>query len=262
MKKYLDIAKLNIQVSTAYRLETFNWMVISAISTITSALVFFTVSKTGAFSNYSSSEMATYIILSFLLERFLFWYFCFWFGESIKKGSLGSYLTKPYNMVLDQVISEISRKILFTIPYFVIAITLIYFFNAKVQLNIEKVFYFIPIFIIAIIINILFASLLSFVAFFTINNHSIVNLYFYIIPFIGGRAFPIDIIPHPFVDIIKLTPFPYTFFYPIQMLSKNNLTYEQLNKILYTQIVWLIIISIFTRFVYKKGLKQYDSAGN
>lgn len=258
--KYIQLFKTHIQVSLAYRMEPLVWFIISSISTFTIALILFNAASSNAFTNYNSGQVATYIVLSFVLERFLIWYFAYWFGNSINRGKLSFDLIKPFKYLVEPVVSEFTGKIIYTIPYIFISIFLIIYFGGRININTNAIPIFIIIFALAICINITIAYMLSFVAFFTIKNNSVVSFFFGIIPLLSGRSFPLDIMPTQIFNILTLTPFPYTFFYPVKILSSNLASIDYL-KVIFIQITWLFMFILIATYMHKKGIKKYESAG-
>lgn len=257
---YFQLLNINFQKAFAYRTEPLVWFIISAISTFTAALILFNAATSNAFTNYNASQIATYIVLSFVLERFLTWYFAYWFGDKINRGNLSFDLIKPFKYLIEPVFAELTGKLIYTIPYIAISTFLIIYFGGNININFTVLPVFLVLFIFAIIINITLAYILSFIAFFTIKNNSIVNLFFALVPLLSGRSFPLDIMPNKIYTFLSYTPFPYTFFYPVKILASNTNNFDYF-KIIVIQTFWLIFFAILATVMHKKGIKKYESAG-
>ncbi|RLA80434.1 MAG: hypothetical protein DRG33_02380, partial [Deltaproteobacteria bacterium] len=78
--------------------------------------------------------------------------------------------------------------------------------------------------------------------------------------FFGGWIIPLSILP-PFLYIfVLLTPFPYMIFFPITVFM-GIWSYQQVAAIMVFQIVWVIILSLFVKFVWQLAREHLEGVG-
>lgn len=81
-----------------------------------------------------------------------------------------------------------------------------------------------------------------------------------IIEFLSGALFPIDVLPVSFQNVLFFTPFPYLIFFPLQVYL-GNIVGPALFKGLLISGFWVIVLWLFMKFVWNKGLKVFQAYG-
>ena len=79
--------------------------------------------------------------------------------------------------------------------------------------------------------------------------------------FMAGGFFPLDILPAPAFKMLKLTPFPYMQYFPIQIYLGRLGPKEIVNFFLITAL-WIVILFLITKKVWQLGLKTYTAEGH
>lgn len=261
-KKYFEIFKINLMSSASYQLESFNWFIVASISTLLSIILFRTAVSNNAFTNYTEESITLYIVLSLVLNRIMDWYFSWSVHVAVAEGSIATVLIKPYKYQLTPLIEEIAHKVLPTIPYFLILAVFILAFNVKISLSLLNLFYGLISLVLATILRILITYVLSSLSFFIVRTNSVIWFYEWVSAILSGRAFPLDILPKVFLETLKFTPFPYTYFFTISFFIGN--IPKNFNFVLFfvTQIFWIILTFFIAKFLWKKGIKKYEIVGN
>ena len=126
-----------------------------------------------------------------------------------------------------------------------------------------------PLAVIAFLVSAILAMILyyflsvsaRFVAFWTPENTwGLAFVIIVIMETLGGSIFPLDVLPQPVYQLLQLTPFPYLIYLPIAIFSEKIVGLE-LVWILLQSSLWVIIMYLLTKFIWKKGLVVYQASG-
>lgn len=127
--------------------------------------------------------------------------------------------------------------------------------------------YNIHIFLISLIsiflgIIILFYVYISigFLSFWTESIFGYRDLILHIGAFLGGAIIPLSLMPKSFYYLTLLFPFRYTIYEPVKIFL-SIINFENSIRILLVQIMYILLLNIFTSCIYKLGIKRYESNG-
>ena len=113
---------------------------------------------------------------------------------------------------------------------------------------------------IAFAIGFLIESLMGLVAFWFLEVSSLVFVYMLLSYFLSGHMLPLDWLPEPFGDVIRLLPFKYLAFVPAAiLLEKYN--HQQLGLELSQGVLWIIALWGMNRLALTKGIQRYSAFG-
>lgn len=251
----------SIQNNTTYRLESFNWFIIALLSTVSSYVIFTTATKAGAITNYTSNEIGLYVFFSLITERIIGWYYSWDLQNEINRGRLSTKLLKPYNQLFHFGINELGYKITGNLPYILLAFVI--FATYVIYLNPSK-YYLLIFFVISIllsaVISFYITAIFGLIAFWTDRSSAFVDFFQFFGFFTMGRSFPLDIFPPYVLNVLNFTPFPYIFYYPITGLIRQESVVYFL-KLFIAQLFWLVITYLLVKFMWKRGIKKYESIG-
>ena len=76
--------------------------------------------------------------------------------------------------------------------------------------------------------------------------------------FLAGSYFPLEIYPEWLQEILRVLPFSYIQYYPVKILMGDI---SLLPKAIFMITLWAIPLTLFTSFVWKKGVRRYTAAG-
>ncbi len=249
----------------AYRLNFFLWRFRGIVTFLT--LIFFWRAVYGARQEvfgYQQGQMLTYVVGMSILQGIILSTRTGDLAAMIKNGDLvNKYLLRPWNVVLVWFFRDLSDKFL-NLIFIILEVTLlIKFLNLPFYFPNQPNFFFIFVLacLAALILNFLISYLLSCLAFWVDNVWAPKWLFGVIfLEFLAGRFFPLDILPQPLYQLVRLTPFPYLIYFPLQIyLEKVSL--QQSLRGLVVLIFWLFFFVKITQLVWKKGLKDYGAFG-
>lgn len=248
-----------------YRLNFFLWRFRSIVTFLT--LIFFWQAVYGARNEvfgYQRSQMLTYVVGISILQGIILGGRSADLAGMIKNGDLvGKYLLRPWNVILAWFFRDLSDRFLnlifiaFEITFLIKLLNLPFYFPR--QINIFLLFLLTCL--AALVLNFLISYLLSCLAFWVDNVWAPRWLFGVVfLEFLAGRFFPLDILPQPLYQLIRLTPFPYLVYFPLQIYLEKVTIAESL-KGLAILLLWVVIFWRVTKSIWDKGLRSYSAFG-
>lgn len=114
--------------------------------------------------------------------------------------------------------------------------------------------------VLAFLIGFLIESLMGLVAFWFLEVSSLVFVYMLLSYFLSGHMLPLDWLPAPLGDWIRLLPFKYLAFVPAAVLL-DKYDSQQLVIELLLGCVWVVILYLLNRLALDRGLRRYSAYG-
>ncbi len=263
MKKYLKVLKANFIKFLEYRTDLvigLSSLVFNLIITIFLAKAFY--ENTDDIYGYTLSELATYTFITSSLRTFIETNIHWYLTNDIKSGKLSAILTKPIKYNLYQLFSELAWKInhIFFTVFAVAFIFLIYRSNFDIVIITGRI----PIFVVMTIVSFYlyrsFRKILGNLAFWMKDIGGLSQFVNEITGLLGGSWVPLDFFK-PIYNLLKFLPFSYIFYFPSRILIDDTIEIQTIYQIMLIQITWTLLFSLFSLFLWKKGLKKYESVG-
>lgn len=263
MHKYFLIAKNTWNETLTYRLNFTMWRIRTVISLLAFYFLWLAVVPKGTLAfGYSHSMILTYILGTAIVSAIVMSARSYVIGDEINKGDLSNYLLKPVNYFIYWLFKNFGDKAM-NIMFLSIELPIL-FIILKPPFFIQKDFIFLILFAISIVfaifLHFLIDILLGFVGFWSNEVWAPRFIFFASIGFFSGTYFPLDILPKGIFEIFKILPFGYLIYFPLKIYLGQLSTAKILEGFL-TSAVWIVVLYFFARFIWKRGLKIYTSAG-
>lgn len=114
--------------------------------------------------------------------------------------------------------------------------------------------------ILAFLVGFLIESLMGLCAFWFLEVSSLVFVYMLISYVLSGHMLPLDWLPAPYSDAIRLLPFKYLAFVPAAILL-GKYDHRQLAMELIQGLVWVTVLFALNRLALSRGLRRYSAYG-
>lgn len=114
--------------------------------------------------------------------------------------------------------------------------------------------------LLAFLIGFLIESLMGLVAFWFLEVSSLVFVYMLVSYFLSGHMLPLDWLPAPIGDWIRLLPFKYLAFVPAAVLLEKY-SPQQLTIELCLGAGWVFALYLLNRLALTRGLRRYSAYG-
>jgi ABC-2 type transport system permease protein len=262
MKKFLEVFRVSMSQYLAFRLSFVLWRVRMIFSLL---LIYYlwTAVYLGQRSlfGYTPQEMMTYVLFIYFLGDLVYSTRTSDLANYIRSGEIINYMLKPFSVLKYMLTKEIADKLI-NLAFAIMEIVLIVLI-AKPQLYLQTNISVYPWFLLAMGLGLVSAYFmyfcLSLIAFWTAEIWAPRFIFFVMITTLSGSYFPLDILPTLFYRILMLTPFPYYIYLPAQIYLKgvNGFTFVQLA----ISALWVFIMFIVSRFLWRKGIKEFSFFG-
>lgn len=184
-------------------------------------------------------------------------------GE-ISTGDITNFLLKPINYFKYWFTRDISSKAL-NLSFAAFEAVILFIILRPpifVQTDLLIIFAFFASLAIAVIIFFCLLFLVNIIAFWMPENGWAAQFLFIVIisEFLSGGVFPLDILPTGLQTLIYSLPFPYLLFFPLQVYLGKLSTVAIIKGIL-TAGIWVGILALSLKVVWKKGIRHYEAIG-
>lgn len=113
---------------------------------------------------------------------------------------------------------------------------------------------------IAFAVGFLIESLMGLVAFWFLEVSSLVFVYMLLSYFLSGHMLPLDWLPAPYGDAIRVLPFKYLAFVPAAILLEKY-SHQQLWLELGQGFLWIVALWGLNRLALVRGIRRYSAFG-
>ena len=255
-------ALVQFQAQINYRLGAMIWIVNGLIGPLVLMGVWITSSQSQNL-DYTQNQIITYYIMSILIVRLTQSWAAESIGERIHAGVFSVYLVKPFSIVSIRLAADLSLKMIRMITLIPIFAFLVFIFRSSFSIapTPANIFFFSIAVILGYALNFIVEVALGFSAFWLEQSNGVYGIYGVFNSFLNGTLIPIALMPHVFINSIKLMPFRYIVSFPIEIIT-GTLSQAQIGTGFTILFVWLILAYTSLSLVYKQGVKKYSAVGN
>lgn len=266
MNKYFQVGKTSLKQEIAYPINFIMWRLRNVIQIFLVYFLWdsvFTDPKRVLFG-YSRESILTYVFGIMLVRAFVLSSKSMDLAGEIARGDLSNYLIRPVNYFFYWLSRDLASKALNLT--FVVGEFSLLFLILKPSFFVQSNIFYIVSFIFSVFIGILIYTLCLFivssVAFWmpemAWGAHFLVSII--LVEFLSGVIFPLDLFPVTIQKALSFLPFPYLVFFPLQIYLGKPTVFG-LARGFVVEIFWLGALALFLDYIWKKGLKTYESYG-
>lgn len=262
MKKYRRLFLNFVQATLAYRWSFVMELFARSLGFLVMIYLWKAVyAQTGAIKGFTFQEILTYFLLVEVLRNLLEAKTFMEIKEAVQDGKIANYLLLPINSLYLFFARTITRSLIsigfFLVPLIIILLTTHIFIGPA---SIWYLLMAVGMTLIAVAMSLLIYTLFGSIAFWTVETSNIVWALNFIIMFIAGKLVPVQFMPEMMRNIIDYTPFVSIFNLPVS-LYLGKFSYEVALRHFIVQAIWLVILYLFLRWVWNKGLRRLEVVG-
>lgn len=256
LKKYLSIMGISIKASSAYKIKLFFYALTGITQFISYYYLWSSLYKGNeAYNGFTGQTILTYFVISFLIQSFLPRWITMEIGWGVKRGEIINVFLRPVGFRTYYLLYAFG-DVIFTLIFMGLPIIIIALFSGAV-VPCADVFMFTVSIIFSYGIAFSLFYLVGLVSFITTNIWGIFLTFDLVNLFLSGALLPIRFMPEWLVVIIKMLPFRYIVDFPISIwLTGKANAYEIL-----IQGLWFILLSVFTKVIYRRAISKLDIFG-
>ncbi|MEK7544712.1 MAG: ABC-2 family transporter protein [Patescibacteria group bacterium] len=263
MKKFLASVQIGIADGLEYRFQLLYWLTINMVPIILMIALWSAIyAEKTIFGQYTLPMMITYYVITKLFNRLTTTYSEERIAKDIKDGNLSQFLTRPINYAVLKFGERMGIRIVNAALYIPAYGLVFYLLRNTIVAPASAGALGVITIILAINIfsHFLLARILGSAAFFMLETRALFGLKENIITLISGYMFPLFLFPELLQKFLMLTPFPYYYYFPMQvyfgLLSKTEILQG-----IAIQTFWMFALFFIGEAVWKKGLKKYEAVG-
>jgi ABC-2 type transport system permease protein len=254
---------MNIQNAVAYRGPMLVWLASNMVTMIVFISLWLSADSTsGIIAGLSKSQLVTYYLTGLWLQWIAGWY-PMWIKDQIKNGSIASdTFTRPINFYWKIFFIELGWHLVSIWVGLTAMLILGYFFFPYLVLQITLVsgISIVAAIIVAIFVTYTISVNIGLAAFWLTQSESLEGLFWAGRSVFGGESIPIALFPASFLTVIKFLPFRYMYSFPLELML-GNLGQSEIIFGFGMGIVWVLILGIIYRILWKYGTRNYTCAG-
>jgi len=245
-----------------YKGQMVAWIIADIIKIFGLCFVWLAASRIS--DSVDSAYIVSYYILIMFISKFTSDYTLEHGIRNILDGKFSNFLVKPYNHLLEYLGINIAGNILRIFLFLPAFVGVIYFAYVNNLWVVEFNPYLIVLSSIAIIlgfcISFLLGNIVSLIAIKVKEMDGIRIFYYNIASLLSGEFIPIVFLPQIGKFILEILPFRYTLSFPVEILLGRLNDYEK-EVGFFIATLWLVILFITYKIVYKKAIKKYEAEG-
>lgn len=208
----------------------------------------------------SFQQVTTYYILVVSIDPIISWGINELMGENIKEGQILKELLNPisyFSYYFGIRIGELIEALIVGIITFIICALL---FGIVLPQGILNFCAFLIVIFLSIVIIYFFEVVLGVTAFYTNSIWGIEIAKRSILSIFGGMVAPIALFPKAIQKIANILPFQECVYTPINIYF-GNLSNIEILQVIIKQGIWLILLYIVAKFLFKKAVKNITVNG-
>lgn len=265
LTKYAKVFELGFESVIEYR---FNFL-LSLLSMIFPLTIqyflwtyIFKASTTGVVYGYTYHQMIIYVVMAGIVSKMVSTGFEWEISGDVKGGDLNKYIVKPVSYYMYRISSFLGGKMAQFIMLAIIATIFLGIISNSYGFVIE------PINILMFAIAIFFGIILNYCIVFCIATTAFwfnevwgVFIAFNLaVNLLSGGLFPVEVFGKTLCKIFQYLPFQYTISFQISILN-NKISMSQILMGFVMQLIWIMIMNVFSRALWKLGTKKYIAIG-
>jgi ABC-2 type transport system permease protein len=245
-----------------YRANLLMYLAYWLVSPIVYLAVWISIANAqGSVNGLAASDFAAYYLTLLPVEIATSSITIHLLGYKIQEGLISNELLLPTHPVLtNTLMNNLAFKALQLIVFIPVWLVLVALFNPSFTFTPLSLLLTMPALVLGFALRFLIDSSITLIAFWTTRVWSIHMLYNGIEMMLNGAFVPLALMP-PFVQgVAQALPFQLSVSFPV-LLALNRLTPEQVALNFGLQLVWLVVLILAFRVIWRNAIKQYSAVG-
>lgn len=262
LDKILEIIKINIKVNLAYAINAWGAFVVTLIQIFVFYYIWMAIYKFDSVINgIDKAQIVTYIILSRIIYTQLTCGFIPRIGRRIQTGDITMDLLKPIDFQLFMFYGRIGDFLSFFIMTAVpVLIICSLFFKIQYPLNTFTFICFILSLLLAITVSFFVEYWIGLLTFYTNYSWGLQTFQEALVSLFSGVLVPLSFFPGWLKTITNMLPFQQMSYSPVSIYL-GIVKGSQVFDVLGFQLLWVIILYLFSKMFYSFAIKKITVQG-
>ncbi|MEE8451701.1 MAG: ABC-2 family transporter protein [Thermoguttaceae bacterium] len=184
-------------------------------------------------------------------------------ARDIRDGTVKKYLIQPIDMLGFLLLNRIAHKLVYylvaTAPFALIFYLCRSFF-VDVRLDPQTLSAYFASLVMAFLLGFFLEATMGMIGFWFLEVNSLFFVYMLFSFFFSGHMFPIDMLPSPWVEVVRLMPLQYLAYFPSAVLL-GTFDSTELWYGLCVQAGWVAFFIVASRVTFHYGVRRYSGFG-
>lgn len=212
---------------------------------------------------YDYGQMVYYFLVVLLVDNLVTPTDDEWqIASEIRDGQINNFLSKPVDYLAYRASLFLSSRLLYTAVTLPPILAVFAWFHGFITLPQDPLTW--PLFLVSLLmaaaIQFLLAYALAMLAFWILEISTIVFILYSFEYYLSGRLFPLNVMPDWMQEILRWLPFTYELYFPVAVVMEK-VQGAELWSGLAIQAGWVGLSYLAARFMWKRGLRRYESVG-
>jgi ABC-2 type transport system permease protein len=272
VRKYTKIFRVSLVERMAYRGDFLIGTLLRFLPLVTTILLWQAIYKGSGQSSLSGSqggiafryrEMIAYLLLTHISRMFSSMPgLAGGIARDIRDGTLKRYLIQPVNMIGYLLSYRVAHKVAYIVtsalPYAILFLVCRSFFDGFPDATTMAAY--VVSLVLSFCVGFFFEASVGMVGFWFLEVTSLLYIVMTLNFFISGHMLPLDLLPEPWVTILKWLPFQYMAYFPA-VVFLGKVRGADLVRNLVAEALWAVVFMLLARASYRLGLKRYSAFG-
>lgn len=263
MRKYWAFVKAGFKNTIVYRADFFLWGFNEFFDTLVFLFIWILIyGEKNKIGGFSLPETITYLIGVGLIADLISTRLMEHLSKDIQSGWLSNLLIKPLNYPSARFSLTLAVKPLNLLIRTVVYLLVVLFFRDKIVVSSDIWSLILTLVSVsfALIINTLLDFLVGCLAFWTVTTEGFSGIMRTIKSIFSGGYAPIVFFPKWFQFTAVFLPFAYTRSLPM-LIYLGKVSKIEAIKGVAVQVLWIVILYLLAKFVWRAGIKRYEGVG-
>lgn len=253
------IARMVLAVLVEYRAQAYIWMLAGALPLLM-MVVWRHIAESEAIGGFDRVGFARYFLIVFLVTQLVQCWVIWNFDEKIRSGTLAVGLLRPFDPFLGEVVENVTTNLFRSPLWLPIVAAGLWATGAHADIQWASL----PVFLVALAgawaiqFNLHYGLALA--GFWTERMRAFDAWAYLMLGAFGGGLFPLELLPPELRSLVELTPFPYIIGFPASILAQG-LPAGEIMRGLALQIVWIAILVVVHRLLWRQGIRRFGAVG-
>jgi ABC-2 type transport system permease protein len=260
---YLTVIRTAVAEQFQYRAANYAYAIGMIAEPVIYLVVWSTVAEAqgGQVGGFTPGAFAAYYIVWTLVRTMNIVFTPYGWEERIRQGELSAMLLRPLHPIHYDIAYFAGWKLVAIVLWLPIAAVLSLAFHPQLEVTAVEAAVFLVAIWGAYLIRTMLLWLLGMVSFWTTRVAALYELYFTAELLLSGRLVPLALMPAWALGLVKVTPFQWTFSFPIEVLV-GDLPAGRLAAGLAAQALWTAAGVLGVAVVWRFGVRRYTAVNN
>lgn len=263
IKIYQRLWQVNWAEQWQYRANMLMYSLYWLISPIVYLAVWTTIANSqGSVNGLTANDFITYYLTLLIIDQLTSDITIHILAYKIQDGTLAGDLLRPTHPILtNTLVYNIAFKALSFIVLLPAWFILVWAFHPNYgRVTPESLLLAVPAILIGFAINFLLGAIITCLAFWTTRVYAISEFFSALSVLFSGQFVPLQLMPPVIQQVAQFLPYQFFKYIPIEIVL-NNLTTRQIVTGFVASAVWLVILVLLFRLVWKEGIKRFSAVG-